>query len=161
MKRNEKRAVTPEEAFDRRMLSENYRMFLVVCLFLVVGLEAFLGLMPVAGVISVAVLVGCLSGGFLAGPLFWELDINNRSVRRIRRAVYFPISIRSFIFSKWKLMAMYGGVLWLFSLAIQLIFGILFGFENILLYQGILAVAFVANMIFYTLLGTVGARRGE
>lgn len=161
MKKDKKRAVTPEESFDRTMLSENYRMFLIVCLFLVVGVEAFLGLMPVPGVISVAVLVGCLSGGFLAGPLFWELDVNNRSVRRIRRAVYFPIRIRSFILSKWKLMGMYGGVLWLFSLVIQLIFGILFGFENILLYQGVLAAAFVGNMIFYTLLGTMGARRGE
>lgn len=161
MKKEGKRAMTPEEAFDRRMLSENYRMFLIVCLFLVVGVEAFLGIMPVPGVISVAVLVGCLSGGALAGPLFWELDTNNRSVRRIRRAAYFPINIRSFVISKWKLMIMYGGVLWLFSLAIQLVFSPLFGLKNILLYQGLLAVAFVANMIFYTVIGTVGARLGE
>jgi hypothetical protein len=52
-------------------------------------------------------------------------------------------------------------VLWLFSLTIQLIFGVLFGFGNILLYQGALAAVFVANMIFYTIIGTVGARMGE
>lgn len=161
MKTHANRVMTPEEAFDRRMLSENYRMFLIASLFLVVGVEAFLGLMPMAGVISVAVLVGCLGCGFLAGPLFWELDTNNRSVRRIRRAAYFPINIRSFIFSKWKLMATYGGVLWLFSLSIQLIFGFLFGFSNILLYQGLLAAVFLANMLFYTIIGTVGARLGE
>lgn len=161
MKKNGKRTMTPEETFDRRMLSENYRMFLVVCLFLVVGVEAFLGLMSTPVVIGVAALVGILSAGFLAGPLFWELDTNNRSVRRIRRAAFFPISIRNFILSKWKLMAMYGGVLWLFSLAIQLVFGILFGFGNILLYQGALAAVFVVNMIVFTVLGTAGAKLGE
>lgn len=161
MKKDGKRMVTPEEAFDRRMLSENYRMFLIVCLFLVVGVEAFLGLMSTPAVIGVAALVGILSAGALAGPLFWELDTNNRSVRRIRRAVFFPICIRNFILSKWKLMTMYGGVLWLFSLAIQLVFGPLFGFGNILLFQGALTAVFVANMIFYTVIGTVGARLGE
>lgn len=161
MKKDGKRTMTPEEAFDRRMLSENYRMFLIVCLFLVVGVEAFLGLMSTPVVIGVAALVGILSAGFLAGPLFWELDTNNRSVRRIRRAAFFPISIRNFILSKWKLMAMYGGVLWLFSLAIQLVFGILFGFGNILLYQGALAAVFVVNMIVFTVLGTAGAKLGE
>ena len=161
MKKDGKRTMTPEEAFDRRMLSENYRMFLVVCLFLVVGVEAFLGLMSTPVVIGVAALVGILSAGFLAGPLFWELNTNNRSVRRIRRAAFFPISIRNFILSKWKLMAMYGGVLWLFSLAIQLVFGILFGFGNILLYQGALAAVFVVNMIVFTVLGTAGAKLGE
>lgn len=161
MKKDGKRTMTPEEAFDRRMLSENYRMFLIVCLFLVVGVEAFLGVMSTPAVIGVAILVGILAAGALAGPLFWELDTNNRSVRRIRRAVFFPISIRNFILSKWKLMAMYGGVLWLFSLAIQLVFGILFGFGNILLYQGALAAVFVVNMILFTVIGTVGARLGE
>jgi len=161
MKKDGKRTMTPEETFDRRMLSENYRMFLIVCLFLVVGVEAFLGLMSTPVVIGVAALVGILSAGFLAGPLFWELDTNNRSVRRIRRAAYFPINIRNFILSKWKLMAMYGGVLWLFSLAIQLVFGILFGFGNILLYQGALAAVFVVNMIVFTVLGTAGAKLGE
>lgn len=161
MKKDGKRTMTPEEAFDRRMLSENYRMFLIVCLFLVVGVEAFLGLMSTPVVIGVAALVGILSAGFLAGPLFWELDTNNRSVRRIRRAAYFPINIRNFIFSKWKLMMMYGGILWLFSLAVQLVFGTLFGFGNILLYQGALAAVFVVNMIVFTVLGTAGARLGE
>lgn len=161
MKRDGEKKMTPEEAFDRRMLSENYRMFLIVCLFLVVGVEAFLGLMSVPAVIGVACLVGIMAVGFLAGPLFWELDTNNRSVRRIRRIAFFPISIWNFIFSKWKLMAMYGGVLWLFSLAIQLVFGFLFGFGNILLFQGVLALAFVGNMILFTVLGTVGARLGE
>lgn len=161
MKKDGKRTMTPEEAFDRQMLSENYRMFLIVCLFLVVGVEAFLGLMSTPAVIGVAVLVGILAAGALAGPLFWELNTNNRSVRRIRRAAFFPISIRNFILSKWKLMAMYGGVLWLFSLAIQLVFGILFGFGNILLYQGALAAVFVVNMIVFTVLGTAGAKLGE
>ena len=156
-----RKEISPEEAFDRRMLSENYRMFLVVSLFLVVGVEAFLGLMSTPVVIGVASLVGILSAGFLAGPLFWELDTNNRSVRRIRRAAYFPIRIWNFILSKWKLMSMYGGILWLFSLAIQLVFGPLFGFGNILLFQGALAAVFAVNMIFYTVIGTVGARMGE
>lgn len=161
MKKDGKRTMTPEEAFDRRMLSENYRMFLIVCLFLVVGVEAFLGLMSTPVVIGVAALVGILSAGFLAGPLFWELDTNNRSVRRIRRAAFFPICIKNFIFSKWKIMAMYGGVLWLFSLAVQLVSGPLFGFGNILLYQGALAAVFVVNMIVFTVLGTAGAKLGE
>ena len=58
-------------------------------------------------------------------------------------------------------MGMYGGVLWLFCLVIQLIFGAIFGFGNILMFQGILTAVFVANMIFYTVLGTVGAKSGE
>ena len=154
-------AKTPEEAFDRQLLSGNYMLFLIVGLFLVVGIEGFVGLMATPGVIGVAVLVGCLAGGLLAAPLFWEMDSNNRTVRRIRRAAYFPIRVWPFILSKWKLMCRYGGVLWLFSLLIQLIFGILFGFGNILLYQGALAAVFLANMLFYTFLGTVGARVGE
>ena len=158
-----KGAKTPEEAFDRQILSGNYMMFLIVGLFLVVGVEGFVGLMSTAAVIGVAALVASLAALFLAAPLFWEASgINNaRTVRRISRAAYFPIRLWAFIISKWKLMTMYGGVLWLFSLAIQLIFGILFGFENILLYQAALAAIFVANMLFYTLIGTVGARAGE
>lgn len=156
-----KGAKTPEEAFDRQILSGNYMMFLIVALFLVVGIEGYVGLMPTPAVIAVAALVACLAGTFLAGPLFWELDNRNRTIRRIHRAAYFPIRLWPFIFSKWKLMAMYGGVLWILSLVIQLIFGILFGFGNILLYQGVLAAVFAANMLFYTLLGTVGARLGE
>ena len=157
-----KGAKTPEEAFDRQILSGNYMMFLIVGLFLVVGIEGFVGLMPKAAVIGVAAFVASLAAIFLAAPLFWETNINsNRAIRRISRAAYFPIRLWPFIFSKWKLMSMYGGVLWLFSLAIQLIFGILLGFGNILLYQAVLAAAFVVNMLFYTLIGTVGARIGE
>lgn len=151
----------PEEAFDRQMFSENYRMFLIVLLFLVVGVEGFVGLMQQVAVVSVAGLVGCLAGAFLAAPLFWETDNSGRLVRRVRRAAYFPISIRRFAGSKIKRMGMYGGILWLFSLAIQLVFGPLFGFGNILLYQGALAAVFVGNMIFYIIIGTVGARLGE
>lgn len=156
-----KGAKTPEEAFDRQMLSGNYLMFLIVGLFLVVGVEAFVGLMSTPAVVAVAAVVGCLAAAFLAAPLFWEVDSSGRSMRRIRRAAYFPIRLWPFVVSKWKLMAMYGSVLWLFSLAIQLLFGILLGFKNILLYQSALAVIFVANMIFYTVIGTVGARLGE
>jgi hypothetical protein len=156
-----KGARTPEEAFDRQLLSGNYMLFLIVGLFLVVGIEGFVGLMSTPAVVAMAALVGCLSAGLLAGPLFWEVDTGNRAIRRLHRAAYFPIRLCPFIISKWKLMAMYGGVLWLFSLVIQLIFGILFGFGNILLYQGVLAAVFVANMIFYTIIGTVGARLGE
>ena len=156
-----KGAKMPEEAFDRQMLSGNYMMFLIVSLFLVVGIEGFVGLMSTPAVVAVAALVGCLAGGFLAAPLFWELDNSGRATRRLRRAAYFPIRLWTFIFSKWKLMCMYGGVLWLFSLAIQLIFGVLFGFGNILLYQIVLAAVFLANVLFYTIIGTVGARLGE
>ena len=156
-----KGAGTPEEAFDRQLLSGNYMMVLIVGLFLVVGIEGFVGLMSTPAVVAVAAVVGCVSAGLLAGPLFWEVDSKNRTMRRLSRAAYFPIRLWPFLFSKWKLMGMYGGVLWLFSLAIQLIFGILFGFGNILLYQGMLAAVFVANMIFYTLIGTVGVRLGE
>ena len=156
-----KGAKTPEEAFDRQILSGNYMMFLIVGLFLVVGIEGFIGLMPTPAVVAVAAVVGCLSAGLLAGPLFWEVSTTNRAIRRLSRAAYFPIRLRPFIFSKWKLMAMYGSVLWLFSLVIQLIFGILFGFGNILLYQGALAAVFIGNMLFYTIIGTVGARIGE
>lgn len=156
-----KGAKTPEEAFDRQMLSGNYMMFLIVGLFLVVGVEGFVGLMSTPAVVAVAALVGCLAAIFLAAPLLWEVDSNGRGTRRIRRASYFPIRLWPFILSKWKLMCMYGGVLWLFSLAIQLIFGVLFGFGNIFLYQGVLAAVFLVNMLFYTLIGTVGARLGE
>ena len=152
---------TPEEAFDRQLLSGNYMLFLTGGLFLVVGIEGFVGLMPTPAVIAVAALVGCLSAGLLAGPLYWEVDNSNRATRRLRRAAYFPIRTWPFIFSKWKLMASYGGVLWLFSLVIQLMAGILFGFGNILLYQGVLAAVFVANMLFYTIIGTMGAWLGE
>ena len=157
-----KGAKTPEEAFDRQMLSGNYMMFLIVALFLVVGVEGYVGLMPQPLAVGVAAIIACLFAGLLAVPLFWELDNNsNRFVRRIRRAAYFPICIRAFAVSKLKLMGMYGGVLWIFSLAIQLLFSPLFGLGNILLYQGVLAAVFVVNMLFYTLLGTVGNRLGE
>lgn len=156
-----KGAGTPEEAFDRQMLSGNYMLFLLAGLFLVVGIEGFVGLMPTPAVIGVAALVGCLAATLLAAPLFWEVGSNGRAVRRIRRAAYFPIRLKPFVLSKWKLMCMYGVVLWLFSLAIQLLFGILLGFGNILLYQATLAAVFLGNMFFYTLIGTVGARLGE
>ena len=156
-----KRATTPEEAFDRQVLSGNYMLFLIVGWFLVVGIVGFVGLMPVPGGVAVAALVGCLSAGVLAGPLFWEVSTNNKTIRRLSRAAYFPIRTWPFIISKWKLMVMYGGVLWLFCLVIQLIFGAIFGFGNILLFQGALAAVFVANMLFYTIIGTVGARLGE
>jgi len=157
-----KGAKTPEEAFDRQILSGNYTLFLIVGLFLVVGVEGFVGLMPTAAVIGVATLVASLAALFLAAPLFWETDINsNRTVRRLGRAAYFPIRKWPFIVSKWKLTCRYGGVLWLFSLAIQLIFGILFGFGNILLYQSVLAGVFLVNVLFYTVIGTLGARLGE
>ena len=156
-----KGAKTPEEAFDRQILSGNYMLFLIVGLFLVVGIVGFVGLMPVPGVVAVAALVGCLSAGVLAGPLFWEVDSANRTIRRLRRAAYFPIRTWPFILSKWKLLAMYGGVLWLFCLVIQLIFGVIFGFGNILMFQGVLTAVYVANMIFYTVLGTLGAKSGE
>ena len=154
-------AKTPEEDFDRQILSGNYMLFLIVGLCLVVGVVGFVGLMPVPAVVAVATLVGCLAAGVLAGPLFWEVDTVNRAIRRLRRAAYFPIRTWPFIVSKWKLMTMYGGVLWLFCLAIQLLFSLLFGLGNILMFQGTLAVVFVANMIFYTIMGTVGARLGE
>lgn len=156
-----KGAKTPEEAFDRQVLSGNYMLFLIVGLFLVVGIEGYVGLMPTPAVVAAAAVIGCLAAGLLAGPLFWEVDSNNRTIRRLSRAAYFPIRLWPFIFSKWKLMGMYGGVLWVFSLVIQLIFGILFGFGNILLYQGILTAVFLANMLFYTIIGTVGIRLGE
>lgn len=157
-----KGAKTPEEAFDRQMLSGNYMMFLMVVLFLVVGVEGYVGLMPKPVAVGVAGIISCLFAGFLAVPLFWELDNNsNRFTRRIRRAVYFPIRIRAFVVSKLKLMGMYGGILWLISLVIQLLFAPLFGLGNILLYQGVLAAVFAVNMVFYTAIGTVGARLGE
>jgi len=156
-----KGAKTPEEAFDRQILSGNYMLFLTVGLFLVVGIVGFIGLMSTPAVIAVAALAGCLSAGVLAGPLFWEVSTSNRTIRRLSRAAYFPIRTWQFIISKWKLMCMYGGVLWLFCLAIQLIFGVIFGFGNILLFQGALAAVFVVNMIFYTVIGTVGAKKGE
>ena len=157
-----KGAKTPEEAFDRQMLSGNYMMFLIVALFLVVGVEGYVGLMPQPVVVGVAGIIACLAAGFLAVPLFWELDNNsNRFVRRIRRAAYFPIRKRAFVLSKLKLMSMYGGILWLVSLVIQLLFAPLFGLGNILLYQGTLAAVFAVNVIAYTVIGTAGARLGE
>jgi len=85
-----KGAKTPEEAFDRQMLSGNYMLFLIVGLFLVVGIVGFAGLMSVPAVVGVAALVGCLAAVFLAAPLFWEVDSNGRATRRIRRAAAVP-----------------------------------------------------------------------
>lgn len=154
-------AKSPEEAFDRQMLSGNYKMFLAVLLFLIVGVEGYVGLMSQPVVLCVAGLIGTLWTALLSAPLFWEADNNSRLVRRIRRAAYFPINIRAFVFSKCKLFAMYGGILWLVSLVIQLLFAPLFGFGNLLMYQVALAVVLLVNMVFYIVIGTVGARLGE
>jgi len=156
-----KGAKTPEEAFDRQLLSGNYMMFLIVFMFLTVGVEGFVALMPVEVAIAVAAIIGCLATGFLAAPLFWELDYNNRMVRRIRRAAYFPINIRAFVVSKCKLMAACGIVFCVISLVLQLLMAPLIGLSNILVYQVVLTVVFVVNIIFYAVIGTVGAGLGE
>lgn len=158
-----KGAKTPEERFDRQFLSGNYMMFLIVALFLVVGVECYIGLMPRDAVIGVAAMIGSFASYFLAAPLLWEMDGNNhnRLVRRVRRTIYFPISIRNFVFSKIKLMSSYGSILWLVSLVIQLVFTPLFGFGNLWLYQTVLAVAFLVNMLISIGIGTIGVRFGR
>ncbi len=156
-----KGAKTPEEAFDRQILSGNYMMFLIVVLFLLVGIEGYVGLMSQIMAVSIAALFATLVAGFIAAPLFWEMDNNNRLIRRVRRAGYFPINMKRFVFSKVKLMSFYGAILWVVSLAVQLLFIPLFGAGNILLYQGTLAAVYITNMVFYIITGTVGARLGE
>ena len=152
---------TAEEAFDRQMLSGNYRIFLIVLLFFLVGAVLFVGLMPRGICIGAAALVASLAVIFLAFPLFWEIDEGNRFVRRIRRASYFPIRTGAFVSSKIKLLLLYGGALFGISLVIQLVVSPLFGLDNLLLFQGTLAAVYVVNMVFYTVIGTVGARTGE
>lgn len=156
-----KGAKTPEEAFDRQLLSGNYMMFLIVAMFFVVGIEGFVALMSPGVAIAVAGLVGCLAAALLAAPLFWEVDHNNRMVRRIRRAAYFPINIRAFIFSKWKLMSLCGAFFLVVSFAMQLLMAPLLGLSNVLLYLGMLAATLLVNMLFYTIIGTIGASLGE
>ena len=147
---------TPEEIFDRQFLSGTYTMIFIVVLFLIVGVECYVGLMSREIAVVVAATIGSFTAYLLAAPLFWETDENNnRLIRKIRRAVYFPISIRAFVFSKIKLMSMYGGFLWLVSLAIQTVFSPLFGFGNLWLYQGVLLAAFFGNMMICILIGTV------
>jgi len=65
------------------------------------------------------------------------------------------------VFSKIKLMSSYGSILWLVSLVIQLVFAPLFGFGNLWLYQTVLAVAFLVNMLISIGIGTIGARFGR
>ncbi len=156
-----KGAKTPEEAFDRQLLSGNYMMFLIVVLFLAVGVEGFVALMPLEVAVAVAGIFSCLAAGFLGAPLFWEVDYNNRMVRRVRRASYFPISIRAFIISKWKLMSICGAIFCAISLAMQLLMALLIRLSNILIYQAVLIGGFAANMLLYTIIGTVGAKVGE
>ena len=148
--------VTPEDFFDRRFLSGNYRIFLLVLLFLFVGGESFVGVMPTEVAIAAAGIISGVTVIALAIPLFWELDVNNRAVRRIHRALYFPIRRVRFVLSKWKLMLLHGGVLWLVSLVVQLAFAPLFGLENLIPFQGTMAVAFVVYMLFFTVIGTAG-----
>ena len=152
---------TPEETFDRRMLSGSYRIFLCAALFLVAGVEAFIGIMSQGGVIAAAGIIGSLAAVLILAPLLWESTINSGTVRKVRRVAYFPIRIWQFVLSKWKMSAIYGGVLWLFSLAVQLVFAPLFGLGNLLFYQGALAAVFVANVLMYTVIGTIGYRLGE
>lgn len=154
-------AKTPEEAFDRQMLSGNYLIFLKVMLFFLVGAVLFVGLMSKGVCIGVASLAASLSVMFLALPLFWEMDADNRFVRRIRRAIYFPIRIKSFVWSKIKWMLLYGSAVFGISLMIQLVVSPLFGLENLLLFQGVFTAVYVANMCFYIAIGTLGARAGE
>ena len=153
--------ITPEERFDSQLLNGAYRIFLLVLLFLVVGVVGFVGLMSTGVAVTVAGLITGVAVLALSIPLFWELDNNNRFVRRIRRVLYFPISPWRFILSKWKLMLLHGGVLWLVSLGIQLAFAPLFGLAKIIPFQGTMAVAFVVYMLFFTIIGTVGARTGN
>lgn len=152
---------TAEEAFDCQMLSGNYRIFLIVLLFFLVGAVLFVGLMPWGVCIGAATLVASLAVIFLAFPLFWEVDETNRFVRRIRRAIYFPIRTGAFVVSKIKLLLLYGGALFGISLVIQLVVSPLFGLDNLLLFQGTLAAVYAVNVVFYTVIGTVGARAGE
>ena len=152
---------TPEETFDRLLLSTGYKILLGATLFLVVGVEAFIGIMSRGGVIAAAGIIGSLAAVLILAPLLWESTINSGTVRKVRRAAYFPIRIRQFVLSKWKLAAIYGGVLWLISFLVQLVFAPLFGLKNLLFYQGALVVVFVANVLMYTVIGTVGAKSGE
>ncbi len=161
IKQTEREYKTPEEAFDRVMISGGYRIFLLVVMFFMVGVELFVGLMPVEGCIGVAVLAASLLVGLVAGPLFWETNTNYRAVRRIRRAVYFPIRKSAFLISKIKIMSEYMAVRWIIALAVQLAGAPLFGAGNILLYQGTLLAAAAVNMVFYCFIGTIGAKLGE
>ncbi|MBP3610284.1 MAG: hypothetical protein J6J42_08115 [Lachnospiraceae bacterium] len=161
IKQTDREYKTPEEAFDRVMVSGGYRMFLLVVMFFMVGVELFVGLMPVEGCIGVAIFAASLLVGLVAGPLFWETNANYKAARRIRRAVYFPIRKSAFLLSKIKIMGEYVAVRWVIALVVQLAGAPLFGAGNILLYQGVLLAAAVVNILFYCFIGTVGAGLGE
>lgn len=148
---------SPEERMDAAILSENWRMFLVVILFLEAGIGGFAGLMPKTAAVSVAGIFASLEAALTAAPLFWETDAQGRLRRRICRASYFPIRKKAFVLSKWKRMLAVGSICFLVFLVVQLIAAPLFGMENILLFQAAFSATFVINMLFYTALGMLGA----
>ncbi len=154
-------AKTPEEAFDRQMLSGKYMLFFIGGMFLVTGVEGFVNLMPQLLAVIIAGTMAFLVASYIAAPLFWEPDASYRTIRRVRRVAYFPVNIKNFVVSKIKLMGFYGVVLWLSALAIQLLFAPILGLENLVAYQATLALAYLLNMLLYIVGGTVGAHLGE
>ncbi len=154
-------AKTPEEAFDRQMLSGKYMMVFIGGMFLITGVQGYVNLMPQFGAAATAIIIAFLVSAFIAAPLFWEPDASYRTIRRVRRVVYFPVNIKNFVVSKIKLIGFYGVVLWLSALAIQLLFAPILGLENLVMYQAVLALAYLFNMILYIVGGTVGAHLGE
>lgn len=154
--KKEIRKKSPEERMDDALLTENWRLVLVVILFLKAGIGGFMGLMPEMVAAGVAVIFASLESTLIAVPLFWESDGQGRMRRRIHRAAYFPIRRKEFLLSKWRRISSMGGICFLVFLVAQLITVPLFGVGNILLVQTTFAFAFAVTMLLYTAAGMLG-----
>lgn len=158
MEKGKMRGKSPEERLDWETLSGGYRYFIWVIVFLLGGVELFVGIMSEQVSAIAAMLVSAFFVIIVIWPLLWDVDDKMRLVRRIEKQKFFPIRTKQFLLSKCKVVGCYAGLFWLGSLALQLVAGPLFGFSNILLYQGILLVVGIISFIFYLVIGTFGAR---
>lgn len=155
------RGKTPEEQMDWQSLSGGYLYFLWVIVFLTGGVTLFVGIMSQQVCAVVAVLIASFGVPLVLGPTIWDVDTSSRLVRRIRKQAFFPIRTKQFFLSKVKIGLACIGMFWLISLGLQLMASPLFGFRNILIYQGILLVSGVVNLLFYSVLSVAGARIKE
>lgn len=158
MEKDKLRGKTPEERLDWETLSGGYRYFVWVVMFLCGGVELFIGIMSEQVCVVVAMLISAFLVIVISWPMLWDVDENYRLVRRIGKQHFFPIRAKQFLISKCKVTGYYAGLFWLASLTLQLIAGPLFGFNNILLYQGVMLITGSIALAGALILGVAGAR---
>lgn len=161
MKEQNGKNISPEEAFDRRIISGGYVYFIWVLIFLFSGISCFTGLFSKGAAAGTAGIFASVFVPFIVAPLLWEIGPEQRPVRRIRRQAFLPIRTKAFILSKVKVTGYYMGIFCLITLALQVIGWPLFGVDNVLVFQGTLLLAGGANLLVYLLLGIMGAHWGE